>query len=275
MQITALVENFRVGEIGFVDDDFIGTRTSGRARASAIADLLVARKLDIVYNIECRPDMIDRDLFAKLRDSGLRSVFVGVEGVTESAIRTFHKGISKDLACRSLDILAELGVEFDVGYILYHPYCTLEEVREGYEFLKQYGQCDVHTVLNRLFVAPGAPIRERLAGEGRLSGGADDFSPRSNDYEFLDRRVGVLLAILRVAVFPIFPYWYSGIKEFRRLRAERKFSEDQSAADDRMARLRSFTRSVDQIVEGCLEEAFRYVASSSGATRMCSHLPGV
>jgi hypothetical protein len=140
----------------------------------------------------------------------------------------------------------------------------LQEVWEGYEFLKQYRQCDVHTALNRLFVAPGAPIRERLAREGRLSGGVGDFSPRSNEYEFLDRRVGALLSILRVAIFPVFPSWYSSIKEFRRLRAEGKFSQDQAAANDRMAQLRLFRRGVDRVVEDCFEEAFRYVSGSSG-----------
>ncbi len=262
-EIAALVDNFRVGEIGFLDDDFIGTRTSGQARASAIADLLMAKKLDIIYNIECRPDMVERDLFARLRDSGLRSVFIGVEGVTESAPCAFHKDTSKDLACRSLDILAELGIECDVGFILYHPYCTLEEVWEGYEFLNRYGQCDVHTVLNRLYVARGAPIRERLLREGRLGGGDDDSSPCANDYEFSDRRVALLLAVLRVAVFPLFPYWYSGIETFRRLRADAKFREAPGDSDQRMVRLKSFTRGVDRIVEGCFEEAFRYAGGNA------------
>jgi len=206
--------------------------------------------------------MIGRDLFAKLRDSGLRSVFVGVEGVTEAAIRTFHKGVSKARVCGALDTLSDLGLEFDVGYILYHPYCTLPEVWEGYQFLKSYGQCDVHTVLNRMFAAPGAPIHERLVGEGRLSG-PDRLSPRSNEYEFLDRRVAVLLSILRVAVFPVFPCWYAAIKEYRKLRAETKFSDDPLAAAARMTRLKSFTRGVDRAVEGCFEDAFRFAAQES------------
>jgi anaerobic magnesium-protoporphyrin IX monomethyl ester cyclase len=39
-EIRALVENFRVGEVGFLDDDFIGTRAEGmpRARAGGPAD---------------------------------------------------------------------------------------------------------------------------------------------------------------------------------------------------------------------------------------------
>lgn len=257
-EIRMLTENFRVGEIGFLDDDYIGTRNAGRTRAADIAERILRAKLDIIYNIECRPDMIERDLFAKLRDSGLRSVFVGVESVSANAIRVFNKGTSRDVACRAMDTLADLGLDADVGFILYHPYATLEEIREGYAFLKRYGQLDVHTALNRLFIAPGAPIRERLIAEGRLRDVASPTAMGNEEYEYADPRVGVLLAVLRVAVFPIFPGWYHALKEFRRLRAERKFHEDARAIDERMARLQRFDTDVCHVVEGCFEEAYVY-----------------
>jgi hypothetical protein len=229
-EIQNLVDHFHIGEVGFLDDDFIGTKTEGRRRAAAIADLLLERRLDIIYNIECRPDMVERELFARLKESGLRSVFIGIEGVTPAAIQAFHKGINRDLADRALQILRDLDLDADVGFILYYPDATLEEVWEGYEFLKRHGQCDVHTALNRLFVVPGAPILEQLRQEGRLREVGADAALGVYEYDYADRRVGVLLAILRVAVLPLFTTWYNALKAFRRLRADRKFRADAEAA---------------------------------------------
>ena len=255
-EIQNLVDHFHIGEVGFLDDDFIGTKTEGRRRAAAIADLLLERRLDIIYNIECRPDMVERELFARLKESGLRSVFIGIEGVTPAAIQAFHKGINRDLADRALQILRDLDLDADVGFILYYPDATLEEVWEGYEFLKRHGQCDVHTALNRLFVVPGAPILEQLRQEGRLREVGSDAALGVYEYDYADRRVGVLLAILRVAVLPLFTTWYNALKAFRRLRADRKFRADAEAAGARLDQIRAFTASIDRVVERCFEEAY-------------------
>ena len=261
-EIKALADNFRIGEIGFLDDDFIGTPGRGRRRAEAIADRLIEADLDLVYSLECRPDMVQRDVFAKLRDAGLRWVFVGVEGVTPGAERVFNKGISRDVACRALDTLADLGLHADVGFILYHPDATMEEIWEGYQFLKAYGQCDVHAALNRLFVARGTLIRERLLRAGRLRNVGNDVSLGADDYDFVDPRVGVLLAILRVAVFPLFPPWYGAVKGLRRLRAERKFHPAAAQVDERIEQIGVFTTRVDQAVEHCFEEAYAWATGT-------------
>jgi radical SAM superfamily enzyme YgiQ (UPF0313 family) len=259
-EIRQLAECFEVGEIGFLDDDFIGTHGEGKARAAAIADRLIRENLQVLFNLECRPDMVERELFAKLRDSGLRSVFVGVESVTPATLKLFDKPSLREASFRALDTLAELGIEADVGFILYHPYSTMDEVREGFEFLKRYGQCDIHTALNRLFVAAGAPLRERLMREGRLIAGGSGRSVIVHDYEFADPRVGTLWAILHVVVQPLFPWWYNAIKQYRRLRAERKFAAGLQEHDARMARLRSFTGDVDRVVEECFDAAFDYAS---------------
>jgi len=261
-EIMALVDNFHVGEIGFLDDDFIGTRTEGRQRAMAFADMLMRSGLDVIYNFECRPDMVDRDLFARLRDSGLRYVFLGVEAIGETALKAFNKGTTRQTACRALDILTEVGVEADVGFILYHPYATMDEVWEGYQFLKQYGQCDVHTALNRLFVVPGAPIRQRLQEAGRLMVTSGQTCLQAEDYDYADRRVGVLHAILQVAILPLFADWYNAIKEFRRLAAQRKFDPQPHQTDQRLAQLRDCIKGVDRVVERSFEEAFSYAMGS-------------
>lgn len=255
-EVRTLVENFRVGEVGFLDDDFIGTRGRGRQRARAIAERLTRERLDVLFNLECRPDMIDRETFSALREAGLRSVFLGVEAVAPEAVRTFNKGVPRATAERALKTLDDLDIQADVGFILYHPYVTMEEIWEGYSFLKAHGQLDVHTALNRMFVTPGAPIRERLIDEGRLAGEATERSLGAETYDWIDPRVGDLLAVLHVAVFPLFRPWYNGLKEYRRVRSTRKFATDERVADDRMKVLWAYVRSVDEIVQHCFEEAY-------------------
>lgn len=213
-EIEYLVTECDTRDLNFVDDDFVGDRAAGHRRAGDVAQGLIDRGLDIWYEFETRPDCVDKDLFRLLRESGLRSVFVGVESVAPNAQRAFRKVLDRETIEQALDVLRGLGIDFRVGYIMFHPHTTLDEIETSLAFLKDHGQATPHSLTNTLHVDCGTPILVSLASEGLLSGDG------LVGYRCLcaDDRVGELRAVATIAVRPLFPAWYEGVQRISSLR---------------------------------------------------------
>jgi anaerobic magnesium-protoporphyrin IX monomethyl ester cyclase len=82
-------------------------------------------------------------------------------------------------------VLRELGLSFDLGFMLLNPWSTVESVMNNIEFLGAVAG-DGATAVNfcRMLPYVGTPAAERLLAEGRLE--RDNLDA---DYSFLDPRL--------------------------------------------------------------------------------------
>jgi radical SAM superfamily enzyme YgiQ (UPF0313 family) len=169
------------------DDDFLAGGRLARQWAHEIAAECVRRDLDrcLRWKISCRSDEVTRDALTPLIEAGLRHVYLGVEAGDEKDLVHLNKLMTADAHLRAGDVLRELGLSFDFGFMLLNPWSTVESVANNIEFLRNFAG-DGATAVNfcRMLPYVGTPAAERLFGEGRLR--RHDLDA---DYRFLDPRL--------------------------------------------------------------------------------------
>jgi len=191
-EIEALVEQWRVREIWFVDDNFIGLGKVGRRRAYGIADEILQRGLDIAFRIACRAVDIDKDLFAYLKKAGLKFVFFGVESCVQRTLDTLKKEITVQQNIDALSTLKNLGVKTHTSLIIFDPYTTVEEMKQNLNGLEKIEPLNAYNLDTRLLVFNGIPIKETLEKQGLLRGNYLGY-----EFAFVDESAATLFRIMR------------------------------------------------------------------------------
>jgi radical SAM superfamily enzyme YgiQ (UPF0313 family) len=200
-EIEELMDQHGVGFIRFWDDNFMGPGNPGLRAARSLATEILSRGLDVGFGLECRVDAMDEETLLLLKEAGLKRVFLGVESGVQRALDTYDKGVTVEDNRRALSILGKLGIDATLGFIMFDPYTTFEEVSANTEFLKStIGPWpEVRRVvaqpMNVLQVYDGTPLADRLRQEDLLLDHGDPYPP-FHRYRFLDSRVRVLVGIV-------------------------------------------------------------------------------
>jgi len=165
----------------FSDDDFIGPGEKARERAIRIGDEIIARKLKIRFSFECRADEADKDMLKRLMEAGLDAVFLGLESGSQSQLDRFGKRTTVEQNRQAIEAVTELGLKMDVGFIMFDPYTTMEELEENMRFVRE-NKLSVPMIRLQLF--PGLRLVDRLREDGLLIERGLDL-----DYKFRNPRI--------------------------------------------------------------------------------------
>jgi radical SAM superfamily enzyme YgiQ (UPF0313 family) len=139
----------------------------------------------VAWKINCRADAVEPELFRKMHEAGLYMVYMGLESGTEEGLKTLHKQITVEQNIRAVEILKEIGIIFEFGFMLLDPSSTFESVRANVKFLRTVaGDGSAGVTFGRMVPYDGTPIKDDLERAGRLKG--DVCKP---DYDFLDPRL--------------------------------------------------------------------------------------
>lgn len=171
----------------FQDDDFAAKSRRQRRWIYDFLHLLEAAGLssEIGWKISCRVDDVDPEVMAHCRKHGLMVVYLGVESGNMKGLKTLNKHVTVKQNFAAMRTLKELGLEFDMGFMLFDPDSTIETVRENLIFLKEVARLEGPPIsFVKMLPLAGTAIEKRLATEGRLTG--DDIRP---DYDLLDPRL--------------------------------------------------------------------------------------
>lgn len=142
----------------------------------------------ILWRISCRIDDVNVNLLKAMRDVGLMCVYLGIESGNDQGLRTFNKHFSVDDIYRAVEILNEIGMPFEFGFMIFDPDSTFETIQENVTFLEKLtagGQAVAH--FSKMIPYAGTSIAQRLAKEGKLAG-----TIASPDYSFADKRLSIL-----------------------------------------------------------------------------------
>jgi radical SAM superfamily enzyme YgiQ (UPF0313 family) len=122
--------------ISFVDDNFLGFNPSHRERGLIIAKKLHELKSDIAFEITCRVDSVEYELFGRLAECGLSGAYLGIESGVQRILDLFRKNTTVKKNLQAIETIAQLGLCCDIGFIMFCPSITLDEVEENFYFLK-------------------------------------------------------------------------------------------------------------------------------------------
>lgn len=171
----------------FQDDDFPLFGQVWRRWANEFVDELHRNELPgkVIWKMNCRADAVDRELFIRMRDAGLYLVYMGLESGSEQGLETLHKQITVEQNYRAVNLLKDIGLMFEYGFMLLDPSSTFESIRENITFLRNIldDGC-LPVTFCRMLPYHGTPIYDELVRTDRLRG--DVCNP---DYDFLDPRI--------------------------------------------------------------------------------------
>jgi anaerobic magnesium-protoporphyrin IX monomethyl ester cyclase len=136
----------------------------------------------IIWTINCRPDEIDEKNFKLMKENGLFHVFIGIEDGTEEGLKRLNKNTRVDQNIKNVNLLKELGIGFDYGFMLFQPDTDFNSLNQNLSFLKIL--CgDGYTPLTFLKLLPlyETRVEKELLKEGRLI-----INNGLGDYDFLE-----------------------------------------------------------------------------------------
>lgn len=166
-EMERLRKEYRVRYFYFIDDTFIGRTVADRQRVEEFARELRERQMNVQFSIECRANEVDPELMKLLKKVGLYTVFLGLESGYQPTLDRFRKGMKVEQNLRAIQILTDLQIRYSIGFIMFHPHTTLEEVAANLAFLQHVEQKNFLDCLHRrLMVFDHAPISEHLRQDG-------------------------------------------------------------------------------------------------------------
>jgi anaerobic magnesium-protoporphyrin IX monomethyl ester cyclase len=170
----------------FQDDDFSLMSKRDRQWALEFVDCLHQADLadSIMWKMNCRADEVEPELFARFRSAGLFMVYLGLESGNETGLKLMNKHLTVEQNRRSVEVLKELGLRYEFGFMLFDPSSTIDLVLENIRFLREIcGDGSATASFGKMLPYAGTDIEDQLRAEGRLMG--ETLRP---DYSFGDRR---------------------------------------------------------------------------------------
>lgn len=171
----------------YTDEDFLGDNP---IRAIELATEILKKKStgeidrDMSLYVDMRVDSIlskghkgsptGRQVLAKLKEAGLRKVFIGLESGAKAQVKRYKKASTAHRNSMVLDVLNDLGITFDIGFIMFDPEMDINELSANISFLKQTG-LNKHDarMTKKLRIEPGTPLVAEYRAKNLISGGLD------------------------------------------------------------------------------------------------------
>ena len=172
-EIEMLVKKYDFHTYDFVDSTFEDPGHKGKMRIKEIAKEIINRKLDIFYNCCFRAENWsekDHDLLKLLVDSGLEKVNIGFESGNARGLKILNKRATVEDNWRTIETLRQFPfIYITFGFIMLHPYSTLQDIRDNAKFLHDTGMGQViRHYFWMLEVYPGTLLEEQLKRDNLL-----------------------------------------------------------------------------------------------------------
>ncbi len=174
----------------FDDDDFV---MRSRQQRQWIDEFLVEIRKSrigdqILWRVSCRIDDLEPESIKKMMDVGLASIYLGIESGNVQGLKTFNKHYSVAEIYKALEMLYDLEMPFEFGFMILNPDSTLATVRDDITFLKDIGATGRAVVhFTKTVPYAGTSMACRLRAENRLQG-----TLAAPDYAYDDSRLELL-----------------------------------------------------------------------------------
>ena len=133
LEIQELLPGLEKQYIYFLDADFFGSGPDSQSRVLAIAERL--QHLGLQFGFECRAGSFDKAVIGSLARAGLKDVFLGIESASEATLTRMRKAVAPSTSAASVQMLRSLGIEPNLGFIMFEPDSVLADVRQSLAFL--------------------------------------------------------------------------------------------------------------------------------------------
>lgn len=208
-EIEMLMEKYNVRGIKVFDSTFNLSRT----HVEGFCMELKKRQIDIPWECELRVDNVDKELLAKMRESGCYYVDIGVEsGVQRVLDECVKKKIKIEKVEKVLRWCKSVGILTKVFFSIGHPKETFQEAKKTNRFIRKnlkYMKMPVHHTGLKIY--PGTYVEKFMIVNNLFP---ENFVDWSSSYSNLDQKK----LFKKTDSVPILIQPGLGIKELRYLR---------------------------------------------------------
>ena len=206
-EIDAVMQETDIRYFYFMDPNFYGPGRAGKERVLKLARLLKERQIH--FGIEARANDIEAETIKALTDAGLKHILIGLESGRDEALKRLNKLTTVVDNENALRILRQYGIEPSVGFIMFEPDSTLEDLKVNYDFLMRNKLLDkleisVNVLYHHMIILQGSSSYKALQQQGRLNISAH--STYEADTDYLNPRVAMLAGMMRDMTNHIFSY---------------------------------------------------------------------
>ncbi len=201
-EMRTLHGNYGVTHFEFYDPDFLSMGKAAHDRSATLAHRIASLsfKTKIRFTAQAKAAAsLPPEFWALWKSAGLERVYIGFESGDDRSLLSYGKYSRRDHNLRALALLQEQGIAVQIGFIMYKPDTTLDDIRSSVDFLREVGQGYFFKHLaNSLIIYPGTKEFDWLREEGRLQL-QDSKSYRGVSYEYKYPEVArVVEAVLAV-----------------------------------------------------------------------------
>ena len=170
-EIDSLIESYGIKNFYFVDPNFFGLGRYGRERVLRLASLLKER--GIIFGIEGRVNDIEEETIGALVEAGLHEILIGLESGRNESLKRLNKMTTVEQNEKAISILRKYGIEPSIGFIMFEPDSSLEDIRTNFEFLQRNSLLNNLAITANVLYHPqiilqGTKAYHDLQSEGRL-----------------------------------------------------------------------------------------------------------
>ena len=194
-ELKYLKKEFNICNINFFDNSF---EDSTIDRMEELVDRIITEKLQISYTINCRVRSVisfSDKLLTKLIQSGMKSMFLGIESGNKDDLSLYNKNINLEQIEYAITRLSKFGINVEIGFINFNPYSTIEKLRKNIEFLYKYGYTTYMINYKGLRLYRGCALYNKVRNDGLLK--KDNKNIFVEEYTFVDEKVGKLYSAIQ------------------------------------------------------------------------------
>ncbi len=176
--------------INLCDLNFINSSPRGIDWVQNFISEMEQRNIECFFYILTRVDSImdNQKLVKTLREIGLVQVEMGLEAGSTSGLEVYKKGIKLNQSYEAINFLRELRIDVTPsGFVTYHPYSTVNELRNNAIFLKNINFFKIIHLFSKVALYPGSNLTRQVITDGLVREGYQHY--KVYHYDFCDSKV--------------------------------------------------------------------------------------
>lgn len=179
------LQNMGVKYIKVIDDSFL-EHERDEQWAKEFSEKIKTRGIEVSLRGSLKSDQVEDGKIKYLKEAGFHSFACGIENGSDTALKRMNKSANLAANKRALDILKKHGIYVQAGYILFDDNTTFEELKENYDFLREYDWIITKGIFSEMFAADGTLYTEKLKKEDKI---VKNDVYDNNKYEIVDLKV--------------------------------------------------------------------------------------
>lgn len=192
-EIKHMYYTYQISHFFFIDDDIFDPDTrEGKNRIADLCRLIIESGLQITMTGYTKANALsdcpeDEQLLELMYKAGFVSIFVGIESGSQRDLELFHKQANVDDNRVVLPLLYKHKIKPEYEMITFHPYATLDTLRENYLFLKDVKSYNFrHYSMTEVSIYKNTELWRQTVADGLLTENYSYKNPGSYNYRNSD-----------------------------------------------------------------------------------------